>query len=330
MPSSTKFHLGKIQALGNVLALRGVRAGLERFEYLSCKWGPMDKKHILQLAKEGGEELYKKASSLEQEHYGMVWSDGSYTLHPSRSCFGSFSEHMYRDCNENKRKAEMFFFCHKRYIQNFPTDEDKKGLNTFLDWVMNRSPYADVFISKNPEEIAEDPCFLRTDVQPQQMIGAAVLVRHRHQMPNLIKQWNKFREHMNEDLAFYYAWAYDAGTFQFHWAAKNHGHSLFNTAYIAAERLKNFLLHKVVSANKTVAEGNFTYTDYLSLWDGTQKGSTLKGLVDVDLNSIAHSRLNFFTGKKFALNAFPLNKIDEHITEFFKINKMDMEKYASV
>lgn len=285
------------------------------------------------IAEKAGVELYKKSPKGYQEHYGVVRDDEVVKMYSQQGCFGQFTDNMQRDVGRI-HKAMVFFFCHVGYMQHYPSDEDKKALVSFLDWALNRSPYSDVYITKDANHILTNSVLCRTDVPPQALIGAAVLIRHRHQLPHLIKEWAKFKELMNEDLAFFYAYNYTIHGNSFVAAAKNHGHGLFNGGYINPERLKNFLLHERQDSklNTSVYNGDYNYADYLSLW-APRKGSYAASepvLTDVKPTFFCKDKKNYFTNKTYDLNVFLLKMLDEHVTQFFKCNKMEMDKYASV
>jgi hypothetical protein len=82
--------------------------------------------------------------------------------------------------------------------------EEKEYARDFIDWLVNRSPYESVFISKNVDEIVADKCTTVEAKSPSNlMVGALIAARGLWEYTHIGRGWYElYKRGVNENLAF--------------------------------------------------------------------------------------------------------------------------------
>jgi hypothetical protein len=145
---------------------------------------------LMERAEEARDWLKSKSGS---SPFGFVYEDGTYEMYPSNECLGLIN-------------------CPKRFMQDKPvayfigstygtsyTAVAEKG----IDWLINRSPYAKVFVTKDAKELLTKGIIMNTD----HSVGITVCaLRSLYAMSGgMSANWAKWAEVVPEDIAWPFA-----------------------------------------------------------------------------------------------------------------------------
>lgn len=147
---------------------------------------------------------------------------------------------------------------------------DEEEAIMFLDWLLNRSPYAETFITKSPHEALLHKVIVSSAHHPSNLMAAGLVASRRLWEYVFISRvfCDLAKAGVNEDLAFYLGHIF-SGRFDregnVSYINCQAGHCSLNPVYMGAEELKNFLEHKPVHLNKTYNE-YWNYNGYDAMY----------------------------------------------------------------
>jgi hypothetical protein len=96
-----------------------------------------------------------------------------------------------------------------RYIVDFPcrfgsrkglgrhikTGQMKEHEKVYLNWVLNKSPWKDAYLTKDWHEVEEEGCILQTlGFSAQFVVGAMVALRYLGEMPHIVTAWAEIKD----------------------------------------------------------------------------------------------------------------------------------------
>jgi hypothetical protein len=139
----------------------------------------------------------------------------------------------------------------------------------FVDWLINRSPYSQVFIEKDAEEALKTRMLVASGDHPGNILGAAMVASRRLWEYVFVAKaaHDLVKEGVNEDLAFYLGHLVrcknvpkpDDPT---SWEGCANGHCSINPHNWGFQELSNFLKHEVKSPNENYSKGgSYRYYD---------------------------------------------------------------------
>lgn len=181
-------------------------------------------------------------------------------------------------CHAQLNEAEGFDFDNEvKYVINFyhyPHEgiSREKQLR-YINWLINESPYADVFIVKDPEEVIDRFYTCRVDVPANMLVGALVCGRFlsEEKNNNAFPVWYRLatlRKDLNAAFAFSHVFrASSARTlFPIKLVSGEDYHNLICFSQASVDTVRNF-----VTDNKTNLEPNFnecwSYNRIENLWE---------------------------------------------------------------
>jgi hypothetical protein len=141
----------------------------------------------------------------------------------------------------------------------------------FVDYILNRSPYSQIFIEKDAEKALAGRVTVVSGDHPGNLVGAGLVALRRLWEYVFVAQaaYDLARQGVNEDLAFYLghlmrtknnASADDSAS----WDNCQSGHCSINPAAFGWENLRRFLDHTPKNLNSNYSEGgNYTGYDYM-------------------------------------------------------------------
>lgn len=117
-------------------------------------------------------------------HYGFVGEDPSKTtIETNAACYYNLNSVLSRLTD----RAELFVECsgaNKRTARL-----DNEVANTYLHFVLNHSSWRDCFVDKDADLTFRFGAIISTDISPQLMVSAAILVRYCYEYPAMVKSW---------------------------------------------------------------------------------------------------------------------------------------------
>lgn len=135
---------------------------------------------------------------------------------------------------------------------------DKEVEVWFLDYILNRSPYADTFVTKDAEEALEERLVVSSTDHEGCLVGGAIVALRRlwehvyvaHSAYDLVQAG------VNEDLAFILGHCIQApseieSNTIVSWTADLNWHTSIDPSYMGFGAVKNFMQHKVLTKNGT-------------------------------------------------------------------------------
>lgn len=151
----------------------------------------------------------------------------------------------------------------------------------FLDWLLNRSPYASTFVTKSAHQALFEKVIISDTTKPSNLMAAGLVASRRlWEYPHYARLFvDLSKGGMNENLAFWLAhmanFTFDrSGSFTF--KAGYCSHCSLSSSYTEAITAKNFIAGSVVKPNKPFIE-SYEYRGYDAMFGG--KASPLKSLV---------------------------------------------------
>lgn len=136
----------------------------------------------------------------------------------------------------------------------------------FLDWLLNRSPYAETFITKSPYDALLTKTIVSSAHHPSNLMAAGLVASRR--MWEYVYVARVFcdlvKAGVNEDLAFYLGHIF-SGRFDregnVNYSARTAGHCSMDPGIMGVAEVKNFLEHKPVRLNKPYHD-SWNYNGY--------------------------------------------------------------------
>lgn len=152
----------------------------------------------------------------------------------------------------------------------------------FLDWLLNRSPYASTFVTKSAHEALLTKMTISRGDTPSNLMAAGMVASRRLWEYAFVARvfCDLVKVGVNENLAFYLAHIAQCkfdGKGNLSWTALTSGHCSMNPGVMGCEEVNNFINCKVVKPNKNYCEdsryggydkmfGSCKYDKRLSTW----------------------------------------------------------------
>ncbi|AUG88567.1 hypothetical protein [Pseudomonas phage TC6] len=160
-----------------------------------------------------------------------------------------------------------------KYIGNLLNTKEGEA---YLDWLLNRSPYSKVFVTKSAKDAIKNSCIIADSSAPSNLLAAGLVASRRLWEANhiLIVWHDLVHAGMNEDLAFWVAHksqarANRAGNINF--LTCHSGHCSMNPHFFDKEALCAWLDHKVTTPNEPYSECvQYNYYDRMYLHKNKQ------------------------------------------------------------
>lgn len=213
---------------------------------------------------------------------------------------------------------------------------DKEVELWFVDYILNRSPYAEGFITKDAKQALEQRYTISTgDVPSNLMAAGMVALRRLWEYPYVAKAaYDLAKAGVNEDLAFLLGHLIASNNnpgpdSSASWTGFAAGHCSINPSKMDWLAVKNFLAHKVVNANGLFSKGagyhgyDLMYTKQ-NIYDGSYYNyvhaefpyDRCKGKAIVDLNP-------FRKAVPVGINQVPYAKAIEVMAEWANTTLME-------
>lgn len=190
---------------------------------------------------------------------------------------------------------------------------NKKEGVAFLDWLLNRSPYSEVFVTKSAKDAIKNSCIIADSNYPSNLLAAGLVASRRlWEYSEIVIAWyDLVKAGMNEDLAYWVAHKAQCRsnrTGNIGFTGCQSGHCSMNPNLFDREALKAWLNHKVVNPNQTYSQStHYNYYDRMYSNLGKLKGGGY--LVDAPEDSIGYwLDNNFYPKKKDGVNNNPFVK----------------------
>lgn len=209
---------------------------------------------------------------------------------------------------------------------------DEEEALMFLDWLLNRSPYSETFITKSAHEALRTKFIISDAFHPSNLMAAGQVASRRLWEYETVARvfCDLVKAGVNEDLAFYMGHCY-LGNFnragKVSWGGCRAGHCSLSTELFGKAELLAFMQHKVVNPNATYNE-NCNYLGYDKLYGCKKPG-------ELSIGSWVHQNINYNAGGVFEkVNPFPpdvgadVGKCSyEHLIESFAAFQPTLFKY---
>ncbi len=155
---------------------------------------------------------------------------------------------------------------------------DKEEGVAFLDWLLNRSPYSEVFVTKSAKDAIKNSCIIADSNYPSNLLAAGLVASRRlWEYSEIVIVWyDLVKAGMNEDLAYWVAHKAQCRsdrTGNIGFTGCQSGHCSMNPDLFDREALKAWLNHKVVNPNQTYSQSTrYNYYDRMYSNLGKLKG----------------------------------------------------------
>lgn len=187
--------------------------------------------------------------------YGVVYTDGTYSLFPKQVCYGAMN------CTYSifDDKPIAFFLNYRQ--GKFDSDNNI----ALTKWLLNDSPFADAFVTKDVDE-AIDGQVLRTDKALAYVVSAMIAFRTCALNRSFAKNWAALNPHMPESIAFCLAHYFQFEKNYYEFVAGGGWESLFART-LSKEAVLRFVNNDLSLFDPTPARIKpFRYGDFTSVW----------------------------------------------------------------
>lgn len=142
----------------------------------------------------------------------------------------------------------------------------------YLDWLLNRSPYACTFVSKSPQQALLDKFIISSGHHPSNLMAAGLVASRRLWEYHVIARvfCDLVDAGVKEDLSYYLAHIALCNFSQkgiIRWDGTNRGHCSFDTERFDWCVLHNWLNHKPIKLNQNYLD-NSNYLGYDAMFGG--------------------------------------------------------------
>jgi hypothetical protein len=220
--------------------------------------------------------------------FGFIFADGTYDLFPSNECLGLIN------CPER--------FCRDKPVAYFIGAASGSVSNTTkkaVDWLLNRSPYAVVFVTKDAEEAIKKGVILNT--KRCVAITVAALRSFYTLSGGMASNWEKWAEYVPEDIAWpfahYLRFVGDSAV-QF---SDNYSWSSTMGKNIGIDGIKRFTTHDYSLHDTTpMRDKPYRYEDFSHLWRTKDKKVHVP-FKPATINTSV-TKKNSFSGKNYTMS----------------------------
>lgn len=229
----------------------------------------------------------------------IIFPDSTH-VSPNQACHAGLSN----DYEGNKSKGSIAVVSALMKPKDTEHLEEEDAY-LFLDWLLNRSPYSETFITKSADEALYYKTIISSSDHPSNLMAAGLVASRRlweyASVARVMVDLSKAG--VNEDLAFYLGHIF-RGKFNrggdCDWGGCTAGHTSLNPGVMGHEEVRRFLCHEPVNLNKKYSE-NYRYGGYDGMYGSTRKG---------DLGSHIHKNFpyNGEKGKAVNVNPFPADQ----------------------
>ena len=152
----------------------------------------------------------------------------------------------------------------------------------FVDYILNRSPYAETFITKDAEKALEQRYTVSSGDHPSNLVAAGMVALRRLWEYTYVAAaaHSLARAGVNEDLAFLLGHTVSCSNNPHEgsatsWTGLSSGHCSINPAVMGWKNMQNFLNHKVTKPNGLLSAGS-DYEGYDAMYGEDRVGSYYK------------------------------------------------------
>lgn len=143
----------------------------------------------------------------------------------------------------------------------------------FVDYIINRSPYSETFLSKDAAKCLEDKVTLSSGDHPSNLMVAGLVALRRLWEYSMVARaaYDLAQDGVNEDLAFVLGHLVNVETqvspdSQTGWTYCHSGHCSIDPSIMSLKVVKNFLDHKPQKLNSLWSEGKGRYDGYDAMY----------------------------------------------------------------
>lgn len=237
----------------------------------------------------------------------IIYEDSTH-VSPNQACHAGLANTHYNGFKEKGAIAVVSALMKPKPAEMLEEEE----AYYFLDWLLNRSPYAETFITKSADEALYYKATISSAFHPSNLMAAGMVASRRlWEYPVIARVMVALsKAGVNEDLAYYLAHLF-AGRFDkvgnCSWSACSSAHCSIGPEVMDEKALLAFLQHKVKTPNKTYNE-HYRYGGYDAMY-GTGKalykhihaGFPYKGAVKaIDVNPFPKDNVHGVDAKKSA------------------------------
>lgn len=209
----------------------------------------MDKTALLAVAKDAADKLFAKKYGMD--NFCFVYNDGTVsTMLTGQPCFAAVKRLMSDGSNYwGNDKKDVKGIAYFVFTHNFVGRGTKPTIQNlhYLGWLLNKSPFASLFVTKKPSDAWKTSIIIDADCSPQKVISAAISVRYLYEYPHLINKWVKYSYYMPKNLAYMllHLTYWKKGDKQFVLAAIDEGHMATRPDCLTQLHLKTFVEGKL-------------------------------------------------------------------------------------
>lgn len=266
-------------------------------------------------------ELVQNARPDLLDHFRLINRKGGVARQDNAICYAAFNRFKHKQWGLGG-EAGIGFKADAMLVWHVTPNNDAI-FRKYIKWVVDRSPYRAAFKDHMAHRVFKEPTVIHTKYDPRFVIGAAMCIRYRREMPELVKMWYKFSQYMSEDLAWVFAHMfgpYDKKAFTvFNQAG---GHNLYDNG-CSKDGLKAFLTHTpcVDITKDSVRNDNYTYKGLWDIWGC--KGPKIELPKPDTIRKIS----GWNPAMEQKIEVYSYDKLEKFVQEFVAINNLD-EAYA--
>lgn len=291
----------------------------------------------LKAAKELQDNWIKRGIGTANVHFGLVVESGRYSNCYTQACFarcGDEPSPAYGTCwtgswNDQGAEADfekdpaIYFVDRSANNQYGPADYKIR----WLDFLLNKSMWSHIFVTKDPEEIIKQGCIYDLSAVPMRhVIHAANLVRYTTEHADIPKRWDVFRKYFDPDLSMYLPHYFTLNKDEIIESRTGMGHSIIDPTGITRGRLANIIRKRIINPDgqKMASVFPYRYRGLSSVFDNPAKEKAKPNSDKVV--TLGGGRETSKTDGFGFVRKFYLVNIDDDAENFLKFNLPDGEE----
>jgi hypothetical protein len=258
--------------------------------------------------------------------YSWVYSDGSHRELLQYPCYGPLQ---HKDKRESGKPDPVLFCTYRMHGTIRLGDEmDFETGRPFLEWLLNESIYARVFVTKDAREAWYDGIICTMNYPAVLVLQACAIARYPKELPEIVRWWYRLAKHIDKHAALilaHYLQHNNADPNTYLWTDVKITNAFFDPGQIGVQELTRMVNGDLSNlTDKPFSKQQGPYQEFTRIFrksgvvgkerdiikDGP--GLTFSGAVLVE-------RLNYF-GERYFSAHFQMPDLEQNAKRFFEEN----------
>ena len=258
------------------------------------------------------ENMRKKVTKGEGlNNFYLVFGDENVKGFMNRACLAQFSIYSKRELKDAPITHFIDYCFYKLKYRHENREDFTDQEKTYLDWLLNRSPWRHIFITKDVEELWHFGCVYDTSLPVKLVFQGAALMRSVSEYADFVSRWSLFAPHIHPCLAIMLAYDVEESSWGFTLrrnATVNSNHQAWRSSYMG-NKIKSVISEDVVDHPPMALCSEFSPSE--NIWKGVSKNIHYPKTKE---------KIMRIWGKDIALDIVDNSQIKKFVSSFLDIN----------